>query len=182
MWQLLLNNGYKLKECPNIMEDLNNTLDEIGTMYQEKTFILDLFINLYTNNKKDKNWYEDKIFIYILFAAADLDENMDYSKSKYEKLREIHSNSFEKFEFFKKYIEKVNNMETDYLYFINSNESKGELIIKEGKPYIHFSVFRNTNPPDGSNINGFLFIDYDFENDKVYGYKFYENKYKNQVM
>lgn len=144
----LLDAGYNLDETKKIIEALTKTT-RIPQDRSEIIYITDTLINLY-ENKNQKDFLEDNVFKYFIYL---LTKNKSTENSKYnEKIKSING---------------INLSSISKEYFIFENESN--IIIINNKYYI--SVLTNKN-----DMVGYLLIEYNFEQNEIINYEFYERK------
>ncbi|MBE6160250.1 MAG: hypothetical protein E7157_04300 [Lactobacillales bacterium] len=165
--KLFVNSGFTVEEYKSINKDLSfYTYPTRNLEHKVSNNLVDVLIDLYKANIKNKNWYEDKAFIYILNTYIGV-ENINYKNGKYGE--EVEKFIFKDFEQYYKYENKL--LET-IEYMPDFNVSPIPVFIVNNELYLGTNV---TYYKDNKKLKGYVSFKYDFKNSKLSNYKLIEN-------
>lgn len=165
--KLFINSGYTLEQYKSINEDLSFYAYPTRHLdHKVSNNLVDVLIDLYKANIKDKNWYEDKNFIYILNTHNGV-AGTKYKSSKYAS--ELEKFVFKNFEDYNKYENKLLETVEEMPDF---NISPIPAFIKNNELYLGSKV---TYYKNNKKFKGYASFKYDFMNSKLSNYKLVEN-------
>lgn len=165
--KLFVNSGFTVEQYISINKDLSYYAYPTRHLdHKASNNLLDVLIDLYKANIKDKNWYEDKNFIYILNTHNGV-AGTKYKSSKYT--TELEKLVFKNFEEYNKYENKLLETVEEMPYF---NISPIPAFIKNNELYLGSKVSYYKN---NKKLKGYASFKYDFMNSKLSNYKLVEN-------